>query len=164
MNCFKTTALILFTFYTLFLNAQSKKDIRNNKISAITTITTNFENGKEISYKDCSTIFDKNGNIVEETEYFSNGTIKSKKKYKYNSDKNKIEEIEYDGKTKSTTKTIYSYNSEKNKISEVTFNENEVIIKKTIYIYDKNGLRIEKKTFDENNKLTSVKKYIYTKK
>jgi len=79
MNCFKTTALILFTFYTLFLNAQSKKDIRNNKISAITTITTNFENGKEISYKDCSTIFDKNGNIVEETEYFSNGTIKSKK-------------------------------------------------------------------------------------
>lgn len=164
MSMSKYITIILLIINTLSINAQSKKLIRNNKITSLFSNITIYENGKEINYKDGYVVYDKNGNIIEETEYFSNGSIKSKKTYKYNYDKNKVEEIEYDGKTKSTTKTINSYDSDGNKISEVILGDNDKVLKKIIYIYDNKGLRKEKKTFDENNKLISVKKYIYTKK
>lgn len=164
MKYFKISLLILYIILSKTLNAQSKKDIRNNKIQTSTSIITTFDNGNEVSYKDNYTVYDKNGNIIEETEYFSNGTIKLKKSYKYNSDKNKTEETEYDGKTKNTIKTIFSYNSNGYKISEVVYDGNGKFLRKSIFLYDKNGIRTERKTFDKNNKLISVKKYIYTKK
>jgi len=164
MNYLRIITSIFVIIYTLSIRAQSKKDIRNNKISSITSITSTYENGKEVNYKDSYIAYDKNGNIIEEIEYFINGSIKSKKTYKYNSDKNKIEEIEYDSKTKNTIKIIFLYNSDGNKISEVMYDMNEKLIRKVIFVYDKNGLRIEKKTFDVNNKLISVKKYNYLKK
>lgn len=160
---FKKIILILTSLFFLTSGyCQSKKDIRNAKVATETTTTTITDNGKEITYKDSYTVFDKNGNVNEQTEYNKDGTIKRKESNKYNASNDKIEEKIFDAKDKSTKKTTFTYDVNKNKTGETEYDENGTVIRQVIYSYNNKGLKTEKKTYDGKKKLISTKKYTYT--
>lgn len=166
MNSGKMKACPLFTIALCLLQisnviAQSKKDIKENKIVSETTYVTIIENGKETTYKDTYTLYDKNGCVAELTEFYKDGTIKKKETNKYNASKDKIEVLIFDGKDKTTEKTTYLYNSNSQKIGEIEYDGSGNIIKQSMIIYNANGFKTEKKTYDANKKLISTKKYFY---
>jgi hypothetical protein len=162
MNKIKLFPILGFMLVSLFVSAQSKKDIRENKILSETTYTTSYENGKEVSYKDTYTVYDKNGNVIEETEYTKTGDIKRKETNKYNANNDKTEEVVFDGKDKTTTKTVFYYNALGQKIGEISYDSSGKIHHQISYSYNSNGFKTEKKTYDAGKKLLSVKKYTYT--
>lgn len=161
MNKIKRLAILFFLLSSFYLSAQSKKDLRENKILSETTYTTSYENGKEVSYKDTYTVYDKNGNVIEETEYAKNGDIKRKETNKYNANNDKTEEVVFDGKDKTTTKTVFYYNATGKKIGEIIYDSSGIIKQQISYSYNSKDFRVEKKTYDANKKLLSVKKYVY---
>ena len=162
----KYNKLIIFLIGFIFpaiLFSQSKKDIRNNKIVSETSNVTIFENGKEVTYKDSFTTYDKNGNVIERIEFYKDGKIKHKETSKYSSNKNKIEIIEYDDKDKITIKTTFVYDNNDNKILETEY-QNGKLVKQTAYVYNNKGFKTERRVVDENKKLINIKKYIYSTK
>lgn len=148
--------LIIFSFY--FLIAQSKKEIRKLKIKSITVSETS---NAKTNYES-KALYDKNGEIVEETDFSKEGIIKSTHKYKRNKDGNVIEETEYDGRNQLIEKKEIKYNALGEKTEELSYNEANKLLKKSTIVYNNQGLKIEKKIYDASNKLTSVKKYQYT--
>ena len=72
--------LIVLTLLSVGTYAQSKKEVKKNGIKSCMIIDT--ENGKTTTDK--KTLFEKNGEVSEETEYDKNGGIKVIHKYKYN--------------------------------------------------------------------------------
>jgi predicted mannosyl-3-phosphoglycerate phosphatase (HAD superfamily) len=156
------TLLSLIILFTVSVSAQSKKDIRNNKIvSELCTISVT-ENGKDISYKDSYTVYDKNGNIVEQTEFNRDGSIKFKEINKYDAKKNKIEKTEYSDKDKKTIKTTYGYNANDDKVMETEYDNTGAIYRQSVFLYNNKGFKTEKRTIDGNKKLIAIKKYIYS--
>jgi hypothetical protein len=156
--------LAFFCFAITTVMGQGKKEIRDNKIASETSYVTSYENGKEITYKESYTVYDKNGCVTEQTEYNKEGAIKRKETNKYNANKDKIEEVVYDGKDKTTQKTTYFYNSEYQKIGEIEYDGAGIIKKQSLIIYNAKGMKAEKKTYDANKKLISTKKFTYTTK
>lgn len=151
----------LWIFLTpLFLSSQSKKEVKENKIKSTLENVTIIENGKEITYKDTYTEFDKNGNIVAQTEYNKDGSVKKKITSKYDSFKNKTEELEYEG-NHLVRKRLFSYNGNGEKTLEVTYDGSGKLLKKEVFIYNNKGLRAEKKIYDAANNLIETHKYIY---
>ena len=156
--------LVLFCFAVSTAVGQGKKDIRDNRIATETSYVTSTENGKEITYKDSYTVYDKNGCVVEQIDYNKEGAIKRKETNKYNANKDKIEEVVYDAKDKTTQKTTYFYNSQYQKIGEIEYDGAGQIKKQILTTYNPNGMKAEKKTYDANKKLISTKKFTYTTK
>jgi hypothetical protein len=163
MNFDKLLAFTIFCTTISAVSAQSKKDIRENKIISETSNITAVENGKEVTYKDSYIVYDKNGNVTEETEYNKDGSIKRKETNKYNANKDKTEEMVFDGKDKTTHKTTFFYNSGGQKIGEIEYDGDGKILKQSMIIYNANGFKTEKKTYDANKKLISTKKFTYSK-
>jgi hypothetical protein len=163
MNFHKLLAFVIICTTITFVSAQSKKDIRENKIVSETSNTTAVENGKEVTYKDSYIVYDKNGNVTEETEYNKDGSIKRKETNKYNANKDKTEEVVFDGKDKTTRKTTFFYNSGGQKIGEIEYDGSGKIVKQSMITYNANGFKTEKKTYDANKKLLSTKKFTYSK-
>lgn len=163
----KTESYLVFVMCAVFisaLQAQSRKEIRENKIISETSFVTSNENGKEVTYKDSFTVFDKNGNISEQTEYNKEGGIKRKETNKYNANKDKIEEVVYDGKDQTTRKTMFLYNSNFQKTGEIEYDNSGNVIRQSMILYNAKGLKSEKKVFDANKKLIATKKYTYNTK
>ena len=163
MNIDKLFVIVMLCLTIATVSAQSKKDIRENKIVSETSNITTIENGKEVTYKDSYILYDKNGNIAEETEYNKDGTIKRKETNKYNANKDKTEEVVFDGKDKTTRKTTFYYNANGQKIGEIEYDGSGKIEKQSMIIYNANGFKTEKKTYDANKKLISTKKFTYSK-
>ncbi|MEI6574903.1 MAG: hypothetical protein WCO63_01870 [Bacteroidota bacterium] len=159
---FRFISLFLAMLLSYPLFAQSKKDIRNAKIASETTTVTQTDNGKDITYKETYTIYDKNGNVTEQTEYNKEGAVKRKESNKYNADNDKTEEVVFDAKEKTTRKTSFTYNVDGSKTGEIEYDEKGIILKQSTYTYNNKGLKTEKKTFDGKKKLLSTKKYNYT--
>ncbi len=157
-------SILLFLSFSFGAFSQSKKDIRNNKIVSETAVITITESGKEISYKDSYTLYDKNGNVIEQTEYNRDGSIKNKETNKFDANKNKIETTEYNEKDKTTTKTTFVYDKNDNKILETEYDNKGKIIKQSAYIYNNKGFKTEKRTVDGNKKLIAIKKHTYATK
>lgn len=139
-------------------NAQSKKEIKKNKISSVTVTETS--GSKTIN--DSKTTYDENGEVIEKSEYNKDGVLKKTMKYKMNNLGDVIQEEEYDEKNTLKEKTIISYNANGDKKDELVYDSNGKLIKKHVYVYDKKGLKTERKTLDAAGKLVSVKKYTYT--
>jgi hypothetical protein len=159
----KTIILILIlAFSSPALFAQSKKDIRENKIFSETVYNTKSADRKEV--KDTYTVYDKNGNAIEKVEYNKEGLVKKTEKNTFNSNKDKTEESVFDASGKLKSRTAYVYNSNGDKIGEIEYDGSGVIIKQSITTYDAKGFKVEKKIYDGNKKLITVKKYVYTKR
>src|ERR1043166_4842996 len=75
---------------------QSKKEIKANKIKSTTEYTTETISGKEVSYKSTYSVFDKDGNTIEKTEFGPDGSVKKKSTAKFDSKGNKIEETNFE--------------------------------------------------------------------
>jgi YD repeat-containing protein len=164
---FKISAIVTFILlFSLSVFSQSKKDLKNNKVQSETSFVTINENGKEITYKDSYTTYDKEGRVVEETDYYKDGTIKQKKTNKYDSQKNKIEETSYDAKDpakgESYTKTTFFYNKNNDKIGEIEYDAKGKIIKQSLIKYGNRGLKSERLTYSADKVLISTKKFTYT--
>lgn len=132
---------IFFAYAGFSQYIPKKKDIKDNNIQSITTwdykyTYDNKGQAKETKYKSSYTKYYKNGEILEETEYEPDGTIKNKKTYKYNSSGNKIEEI--------------------------TYNSDGSIAQKETYKYNADGMRVEKRVLSPNDRLESGRKYEHT--
>lgn len=159
VGAFLTGVLVTMAFSFI----QSKKDLRLSKIESETTfITARDAAGKEITFKDSYTLYNRNGNPTEETEFFRDGTIKKKHTNKYNSFYDKIEEIEFDGKDGKTTKTVFTYNANGQKTAETQYNADNMVMKSIEYTYDSKGFKTIKKTLDGQKAIISIKKYQYT--
>ena len=89
------SALILISPCVNYSFAQGKKDIKKTKMKSMTEFVTTTENGKENTYKAYYVAFNKNSEIVEETEYNNNGSIKKGETTKYDLNNNKIEETHF---------------------------------------------------------------------
>ncbi|NVN95678.1 MAG: hypothetical protein HXX18_10395 [Bacteroidetes bacterium] len=152
--------ILLYLHTSVF--AQSKKEIRENKITSETVYNTKSADSKEI--KDSYTAYDKNGNAIEKIDYNKDGAIKTTEKHTYSANKNKIEETVYDATGKLISKTSYIYNTNDEKIGEIDYDGSGNILKQSYTTYDAKGFKVEKKIFDGNKKLISVKKYVYTKR
>lgn len=152
---------------TVFLSAQSKKQIKENKIKNCTETTTLYEAGKETtSFKSGYRTFDKEGNTTEDTEYNPDGSVKRKETTKY-SGKDKIEEVvdkrgDKDGDntpSEKYKKTTYKYDSDGDKTEEVEYDAAGAVTKKTTYVYNKNKDKQFEMVYDGAGKL--IKKTIY---
>ena len=130
----KTSIVILiFSLVGSSLSAQKKSTAKENKIRAITEYKQDVEkNGSRLI--EAYTLYDNNGNVVEEKEYDTAGKTSKHMKYQYNSDNNKIQETEMapDGK-----------------------------IVKTIEFKYNGNLKIEKNVYDAKGKLKTRKTYQY---
>ncbi len=160
----KHSILFLFLlFIALNTSAQSKKDIKNNKIASETSMITTSEDGKEVTYKDSYTVYDKNGCVTEQLDYAKDGTVKRKEINKYNSKKDKLEETIWNYKDKTYKKTSYAYDLNGLRVGEIEYDENGKTVKQCLIFYNSKGFKTEKRTYDGNKKLISTKKFNYTK-
>ena len=68
----KYSLLLVFILFISHLNAQSKKEARENNLRS--TVSVDIEDGKTLKNK--TTFFDKKGQTVEETDYDKEGNLK----------------------------------------------------------------------------------------
>lgn len=130
----KFTVLFLMMLMILSASAQKKNTVKRNNIKSVTEYKQDMEKSNAPKIKEAYTLFDDEGNVLEEINYDAVGKVKTHLKYQYNSDNNKIKETEIapDGK----------------------------IIKVTEYKYD-GDLKTERNIYDGAGKLKSKKIYQY---
>lgn len=128
-----TVALILF-LCSIPLLAQKKTAIKESNLRSVTEYKQDVEkNGPQL--KEAYTLYDKNGNILEEIEYDGDGKVKTHFKYQYDVNNNKIKETELSPAGKIVRVNEYKYNS--------------------------NNMRSERNTYDGAGKLKSKRTYQY---
>ncbi len=160
-----TLALCFFIASGSF--AQGKKDVKKYKIKSITEFVSSVENGKEANYKAYYIAFNKDGEVLEETEFSSNGAVKKKSTTKFDVNENKTEETFYQKKKADPSditihlKTVYKYNAhnDKTEAEEIDLNNGKTL-KKHVYKYNNQGERNIEETYDTDNKL--IKKELFT--
>jgi|ERR1051326_4304161 hypothetical protein len=165
---------LILAFVCLAAQAQSKKEIKTNKIKSTTEYTIQLVDGKEVNWKSCYMVFDKEGNTTEKTDFMQDGSVKKKNTAKFDSKGNKIEETNYvvkedkkpdekpEGKN---TKTVSKYNSGNDKVEEVVMDATSgKPLKKTQISYNSNGDKTTEVHFDGDNKLLKKEVYTYDKK
>lgn len=167
-----TIIAALFLFTSSF--AQSKKEIKTNKIKSTTEFTTEIISGKEVTYKSSYSVFDKEGNTVEKQDFMPDGTLKKKSTAKYDGKGNKIEETNFVAKDDKSqddpkpdsknTRTVSKFNSAGDKTEEIVSDAiSGKQLKKTQTSYT-GGNKMLEVVFDTDNKLTKKSVYTYDKK
>ncbi|HET6245487.1 MAG: hypothetical protein H0V01_13390 [Bacteroidetes bacterium] len=185
----KNLLLFFYIVSSLFaseLYAQSKKNIKKNKIESYREVVTEGIDEKQVTYtavennynpngklnsetvktkdgkfkKKRIITFDKLGNEIEEEIYNSEGKLKEVIKTKYKDGK-KTEVSTFDPNQKLLTKQMIVYNNLQDKTQEKLFDASGKLIEKTNYEYDKRGLRTTKTISDGNGKIISTRKYEY---
>ncbi|HTO15238.1 MAG TPA: hypothetical protein VLZ83_05690 [Edaphocola sp.] len=128
----------------------------------------------------------KNGKIIKEISYDSEGKLKSTLEYKYGRNNNKKQAIRYDSNSVIVSKSNYEYsNRDKvkqtetfakngklkskgtydkngNLIEYVWFKDNGKVEMKSLTKYDENNFEIENTLFDDNHEIYSITKYEYS--
>ena len=153
--------LIIFLLFSVSVFAQGKKDIRKNGVKTLSEMVINYQDGNEITHQDSYQKFDKNGNIVDETEFDKAGKIKKRIVTKYDNLGDKLEETTLGENGKQIERLAYKYNSDSEKTEEWLYNDKNELTQKSIYTFNNKGLRTEKKTYDAKGQLIQLKKYIY---
>ncbi|MES2394955.1 MAG: hypothetical protein V4549_03085 [Bacteroidota bacterium] len=171
------SVLILIGSCVNHANAQGKKDIKKTKMKSMTEFVTIAENGKELTYKAFYVGFNKNADVIEETEYNNNGSIKKGETTKYDVNNNKIEKTHFEQKEKKNPKnnsepieninikTIYKYNAHNDKIEESELDiTNAKLLKKHIFSYNNKGEKDREETYNAENKMIKKETYVYNNK
>ena len=115
------------------------------------------------------TIYDKKGNIIEENDYDSDGSLNSKTTYKYDEKGNKIEENDYDSDGRLDSKTTYKYDEKGNTIEKNYYSYSDGRLdSKITYKYNEKGNTIEENDYYYSDgrldsKTTYKYKYEYDK-
>ena len=119
-------------FFLLPAFSQSKKQVKSLGIKSSMETITDKVDGKDNTYKDLFKVYDKNGNLIEETEYKKDGNIKKRSTWKYDGSGNKIEETEFHPEKKIDRKTAYKYNSSGLRSEETEMDGNSKVLKKIV--------------------------------
>lgn len=180
MQRIKFNYIFTYLFICLFLNysfGQSKKDIKENKIKSVTEFVTVSENGKEITYKASYIAFNKKGDVVEETEFTKNGTIKKRETKKYDINDNKTEETLFELKEKkapktapekveiTNLKTVLKYNAHNDKIEITELDAtNSKLITRQLFFYNNKGEKDKEETYDAENRIIKKAVFYYNNK
>lgn len=172
----RSVFLVPIIFISICSSAQSKKEVKANKIKSVTEYTTETIAGKEVTYKSQYSAFDKGGNTIEKTDFLPDGSVQKKVTAKFDGKGNKLEEneaiLKEDKKPENpkkgdikNTKTTAKYNSNNNKIEEVVTDAvSGKQIKKTQTSYNSNGDKTIEVGFDGENKLLQKEVFSYDKK
>src|SRR4051812_10249730 len=109
--------LVLLLSVTI-ATAQSKKDLKKNKVRSFRESHTTVENGKEQTIDIQYQKMDDNGNVIEEIDYDKDGKEKSHVTavYDKNGDKSEEQTLADDGKLKK--RKVFKYNAKGDRISE----------------------------------------------
>ncbi|HEX3009662.1 MAG TPA: hypothetical protein VHO90_18805 [Bacteroidales bacterium] len=124
---------VLLIIYSLSASAQKKNPPRDNNVRSVTEYKQDIQNN-EPKVKESYVLYDKNGNVLEEIEYDSDGKAKYHMKYQFDVNNNKIKEIELNSSGKIVRTTEYKYSG---------------------------NLRTEKNTYDGAGKLKTKRTYQY---
>jgi hypothetical protein len=173
MRFFSLIIVALLGATNLF--AQSRKEIKELKIKAVTETTVLYKDGKESSsYKSQYKTFDKEGNTLTDTEYNPDGSVRRKETSKYKG-KDKIEEIVENGTKQGSSdddndgpkkykKTTWKYNEKGDKIEEVEYDAAGTVTKKTTITYNSKGDRLIETEFDGASRIAKKTVYGYDSK
>ncbi len=167
--------ILIFSISSVFLSAQSKKKIRELKIKSTTETITLYKDGKQTaSYKSDYSVYDKEGNTIEETEYNQDGTVKKKETTKYaGKDKTEVvvehpnpekEKNNSDDGPKKYKRTTWKYNSTGDKTEEDEYDEAGKLVQKKTYAYNNNGDLMFEMEYDGSGTLTKKIAYGYDAK
>ena len=132
-------------FLPVFVFAQSKTELKSNKIKSKTVEKTEQKDGQTITYKEFYEEYDKNGRTVLQIEYSKSGEIKKKETFKYDSFGNEIEKTVYEKKSGTTVKTVTKYDANGEKAEETVYDSAGQIMQKQTYTVDNKGFRKEAK-------------------
>ncbi|HNQ68285.1 MAG TPA: hypothetical protein PKN32_07895 [Bacteroidales bacterium] len=157
----KQVLFFVIALLPVFVLAQSKKEVRDNKIKSTTIEKTEQKDGQSITYKEFYEEYDKNGNTILKIEYSKAGDIKKKSTYKFDNFGNVVEKTEYDRKSGATVKTTTKYDAMGEKSEETETDSEGNIIQKQTYKVDGKGLRQEAKEHNGKGELRWIKKYTY---
>lgn len=158
----KNLALVLILLLPFFAIAQSKSQLRTNKIKSRTIEKTEQKDGQTITYKDAYEEYDKNGRTIIKIDYSRSGEIKKQENFKFDSFGNEIEKIEYERKTGLTLKTVSKFDANGVKIEEIVYDSGGQVLQKQTYSSDNRGLRKESKEYNAKGELRWKKTYSYT--
>lgn len=136
MKFLTTTYIVVSCLFIgmVSLNAQSKKDIRENKIKSQTVLEIFIEEGYDQPVVEQKEIYNEDGDVIELIEYNKDSEVTRWEKYEYDEDGNVILQVFLDNKGKVEKK------------------------EKTIY---KDGIRIERQFFDNKDRMYKKKIYEY---
>ncbi|MFM7023092.1 MAG: hypothetical protein ACKOXB_08945 [Flavobacteriales bacterium] len=138
--------------------AQSKKDVKKYNIKSATETVTATINGKEITYVESVTTYNKEGKETSVTVNNPDGTLKKKESTTYNKEGKKTEKYEYKTKENAALtvnkRVSYKYNAQGDKSEEVHYEGNTTkVIKREVYEYNSQGERVLETTYDSEGKV-----------
>src|SRR6185436_9701329 len=151
----KFLVLLVAAFISILsVNAQSKKDLKKNKVKSFHQVHTSVENNKETTVDALVQKFDNDGNVTEEINYDKEGKVKSHftAVYDKNGDKTEEQVFEEDGKLKK--KKTYKYNAKGDRTEEYHNDPSGKLIEKIIFSYNANGDKVAEVTMDPSNNPT----------
>ena len=144
---------IFFIFWGLFfVNAfsqveidvfqeQMQKFVKTNNIKSKTVWNHTFKGGRPVEdgYRNTRLSFDRNGNLIEEVKYNSDGKAFLIETYEYNHQNLNTSYVRVDGNdNKVIFRRVYRYDKEGNRLLEMGFDG--VVNYKNQYIYKNNSL------------------------
>ncbi len=185
LNCL--VIFLLFAGLSTQTYAQSKKDIKKNKIKSVKVTMTSVKNGLEVTVPESFERYDadsklleiidydkegkvkmhesytlnKNGDVIEQIEYTEDGKVAKKSIAKYDALGDKTEESRFDGNGNLINKELYTYNAQGERTTEITMDPKNVVTKKEFLLYDKKGMKIERRTTDGKGTVLEIRKYTY---
>jgi len=184
----KANVFIFITIFTLLIGCSKKENAKSDlidmslcgQVKSVTSISYKAQDKfgeiikgeREMFYsgekfgteKDKYTIFNSQGNKIEETCYNSDGSLYSKETYRYDKNGNKIEIDRHESDYILDVKSLYKFNSEGFLIEENRYFSDGSLISKSNYKYDDKGNQIEENKYDSDGSLNSKSIYKYDTK
>ncbi len=117
-----------------------------------------------ILHNNAEYLFDNNGNKIEESLYFDDGSLRYKVIYKYDNNGNKIEENLYFDDGNLDTKLINLYDNKGNMIEANVYTPYGSLEDKYTFKYDEMRNRIEEKQYCSDDRLRIKRTYKYDNK
>jgi hypothetical protein len=124
---------VLLVLFIVPVQGQGRKEIMHKGIKSITVYEENVDE-KLKEHLESVTIYDKNGKIIEEKEFNSEGKLKWHVVNVYDENGQKIKETEYDAKGNVLEMNEYTYQNSL-RVLRVKYNGKGEIIEKKRYVY-----------------------------
>jgi hypothetical protein len=134
----KNLVFFCILLFPLLLNAQSKKDIKNNGIRKCSVYNVSTVNGKEVKKLETVTKYDENGRETEETSYDKKtGKADKTETYLYDDNGNKSKVIEKDATGKVVKTSVFKYDDKEFKTEKQILDATGKQKSKDVYVYEK---------------------------
>lgn len=159
MRC---VALVVFLSLLFFssLEAQKKKTVIQNNLKSVVVYEQTSASKADKGVKIEETIFDLNGNVIDELEY-ENGKESSHTKYEYDDAEKKTKESKLNPQGRVVKSTVFEYNDDDLRVREIESDGSGRVVKITEYTYD-GDLRAGRIVSDGTKTVKSKRSYEYT--